>query len=66
MTRQTILAIHLFALVVIVTAVASIALRDSHSAEIIAAALLGFVIGVLFDRWALRPVVDWTARRARA
>ena len=66
MSRETVLAIHVFALVVIVTAVASIALRDSRSAEIIAAALFGFVAGILFDRWALRPVVDWTVRRARA
>ena len=66
MTRQTVLAIHVFALVVIVTAVVSIALRDSRSAEVIAAALFGFLAGILFDRWALRPAVDWTVRRARA
>ena len=60
------LAVHLFALAVILCAVASIVMRDSRSAEIVSAALFGFVAGVLFDHWALRPVVDWRVRRARA
>ena len=65
MSRELILAIHLCALAAIVTSVVVVGLRDSHAAEIFAAALVGFVAGILFDRWALRPLVDWTVGRAR-
>ncbi len=66
MSRQLILAVHLCAIGAIVVSVLTIAAHDSHAAEIVAAALVGFVTGILADRWALRPLVDWTAGRARA
>ncbi len=65
MSRELILAVHLCALAAIVTSVVVIGIRDSRAAEIFAAALVGFVAGILFDRWALRPLVDWTVGRAR-
>ena len=60
------LAIHLCALGAIATSILVIGVRDPHAAEIFTAAIFGFVAGILFDRWALRPLVDWTAGRARA
>ena len=65
MSRELVLAVHLCALAAIVTSVVVIGIRDSRAAEIFAAALAGFVAGILFDRWALRPLVDWTVGRAR-
>ena len=65
MSRELVLAIHLCALGAIATSILVIGVRDPHAAEIFTAALFGFVAGVLFDRWALRPLVDWTAGRAR-
>ena len=66
MSREIILAIHLCALGSIAASILVVGLYDHHAGEIFTAALFGFVAGVLFDRWALRPLVDWTAGRARA
>ena len=66
MSREIILAIHLCALGSIAASILVVGLYDHHAAEIFTAAIFGFVAGVLFDRWALRPLVDWTAGRARA
>ena len=65
MSRELVLAVHLCALAAIAASILVIATHDSHAAEIFAAALVGFVAGILFDRWALRPLVDWTVGRAR-
>jgi hypothetical protein len=65
MSRDAAIAIHLVALAAILAAVAFIALRDPASGEVFAAGLLGFVAGILFDRWMIRPVVDWRMAYAR-
>lgn len=66
MSRRATLAFHLFALASILCAVFIIALRYPARVEIMAAALFGFVAGIAFDRWLLRPAVDWRMRQIRA
>ncbi len=65
MSRELVLLVHLCALAAIAVSIVTIAAHDSHAAEIVAAAIIGFVTGILADRWALRPLVDWTAGRDR-
>ncbi len=65
-TKQKLaIAVHLVAITMILISLVVMASRDSHAAEIFTAALLGFIVGVLFDHWGLRPLVDWAARRDR-
>ena len=57
--RHLVIAIHIAALSSIVIALTTMAIRDPHTAEIFTSALLGFICGILFDRYGLRPLVDW-------
>lgn len=63
--RALAVAVHLAAIAMIVVSLMVIGLRDQHAAEIFAAAILGFLAGVLFDHWGLRPLVDWAEARER-
>ena len=65
MTRQTTLVIHLAALATLALAIIVIAARSTAPTDVIVAGLLGFSAGILFDRLALRPVVDWRMAHAR-
>jgi hypothetical protein len=58
MSRRAQLAVHLVALVVVLFTVAYLAVRNGDVIPIFLAALLGFVSGLLMDRWLLRPMVD--------
>ena len=65
MTRQAALAIHLAALATLALAIIVVAASSTAPLDVLAAGLLGFATGVLFDRLALRPVVDWRMAHGR-
>ena len=65
MTRQAVLAVHLVALAALALAILVLAERSTAPADVIVAGLLGFSAGILFDRLALRPVVDWRMAHGR-
>lgn len=66
LSRELVLTVHLFAIGAIISSVLAVAVRDPHAAEVLVAALAGFVAGILFDRLVLVPLVDWATARARA
>ena len=65
LTVRVVLAVHLAALATIITALVVIAVRDPHSSGVVYAAMLGFMAGMLFDRFVLRPLVDWRMAHTR-
>ena len=65
MTRQAALAIHLAALATLALAIIVVAASSTAPLDVLAAGLLGFATGVLFDRLAIRPVVDWRMAHGR-